>query len=165
MSVYYRICVFCSYVLCSLKCATLCTQMLMCFNKLLLTLNDWWRHMRGFLKSRCDSHAPSLNKFWTSFGESFLRLYCSVRYVLQLKVTFHVCPYIPTRISRLKFAFAILPVQLSALKLTTKTTISKTNRPGPGSMREMGQYGRWSSVNWRTGGNLADKNGISPHGG
>ena len=29
-----------------------------------------WRHMRGFLKSRCDSHAPSLNKF-TSFGESF----------------------------------------------------------------------------------------------
>ena len=73
-----------------------------------------WRHMRGFLKSRCDSHAPSLNKF-TSFGESFLRLYCSVRYVLQLKVTFHVCPCIPTYISRLKFAFATLPAQLPAL--------------------------------------------------
>ena len=35
LSVYYPSCVFCSYVLCSLKCATLCTQMLMCFNKLL----------------------------------------------------------------------------------------------------------------------------------
>ena len=42
MSVYNCICVFCSYVLCSLKCATFCTQMLMCFNKLLLTLTLTW---------------------------------------------------------------------------------------------------------------------------
>ena len=108
-----------------------------------------WRHMRGFLKSRCDSHAPSLNKF-TSFGESFLRLYCSVRYAQQLKVTFHVCPYIPTHISRLKFAFATLTAQLPALKLR-----HQNEPPGSrfnmrdGSIREMGfqwtgeQVGIW----------------------
>ena len=102
-----------------------------------------WRHMRGFLKSRCDSHAPSLNKF-TSFGESFLRLYCSVRYVLQLKVTFHVCPCIPTYISRLKSAFATLPAQLPALKLRHQNDHIQNEPPGSrfntrdGSIREMG---------------------------
>ena len=48
MSVYYRICVFCSYVLCSLKCETLCTQMLMCFNKLLLTLTFDFENTHAF---------------------------------------------------------------------------------------------------------------------
>ena len=102
-----------------------------------------WRHMRGFLKSRCDSHAPSLNKF-TSFGESFLRLYCSVRYVIQLKGTFHVCPCIPTYISRLKFAFATLPAQLPALKLRHQNDHIQNEPPGSrfntrdGSIREMG---------------------------
>ena len=99
--------------------------------------------MRGFLKSRCDSHAPSLNKF-TSFGESFLRLYCSVRYVQQLKVTFHVCPYIPTHISRLNFAFATLTAQLPALKLRHQNEHIQNEPPGSrfnmrdGSIREIG---------------------------
>ena len=58
MSVCYRICVFCSYVLCPFKCATLCIQM-MCFNKLLLTFPtfdyaSWeifceWRQMTSFV--------------------------------------------------------------------------------------------------------------------
>ena len=38
---FITVCVFFSYVLCSLKCATLCIQMLMCFNKLLLTWLDF----------------------------------------------------------------------------------------------------------------------------
>ena len=115
-----------------------------------------WRHMRGFLKSRCDSHAPSLNKF-TSFGESFLRLYCSVRYVLQLKVTFHVCPCIPTYISRLKFAFATLPAQLPALKLRHQNDHIQNEPPGSrfntrdGSIREMGLEWTGEKVGiWRT---------------
>ena len=102
-----------------------------------------WRHMRGFLKSCCDSHAPSLNKF-TSSGESFLRLYCSVRYVQQLKVTFHVCPYIPTHISRLNFAFATLTAHLPALKLRHQNDHIQNEPPGSrfnmrdGSIREIG---------------------------
>ena len=41
-----------------------------------------------------------------------------------------------------------LPLQLSRhnsllWSCATKMTISKTNRPGPGSIREMGQYGKW----------------------
>ena len=59
ISVYYRICVFCSYVLCSLKCATLCIEMLMCFNKLLLTLTFWlW------------TSTPHPHKFTTLWGHS-----------------------------------------------------------------------------------------------
>ena len=41
-----------------------------------------------------------------------------------------------------------LPLQLSRhnsllWSCATKMTISKTNRPGPGSIREMGHYGKW----------------------
>ena len=94
------------------------------------------------------NHAvTAMRPVWTSlqsFGESFLRLYCSVRYVLQLKVTFHVCPCIPTYISRLKFAFATLPAQLPALKLRHQNDHIQNEPPGSrfntrdGSIREMG---------------------------
>ena len=60
MSVYYRVCVFCSYVLCSLKCATLCIQMLMCFKKLLwldFDLTYEWLCYSYVLSFRLLSHA------------------------------------------------------------------------------------------------------------
>ena len=54
-----------------------------------------------------------------------------------------------------------LPLQLSRhnsllWSCATKMTISKTNRPGPGSIREMGQYGKWvfseRAKRWEFGG-------------
>ena len=58
-SVYYCICVFCSYVLCSLKWATLCIQMLLFFNKLCLTWLQFINYAKAIIYG---GHCKSRNR-------------------------------------------------------------------------------------------------------